>query len=83
MFTIIKNADFTESLDSNPYIFRHYDINKFSLFVNRKRVPSKGISQDMDQEKSSVMGYRTLFERSGIHNSNSELQLTHDMYING
>jgi len=29
------------------------------------------------------MGYRTLFEESGIHHSNSGLQITHDMYING
>ena len=37
----------------------------------------------MDHEKTSVMGYRTLFEGSGNHNSNSGLQKTHDMYING
>ena len=37
----------------------------------------------MDHEKTSVMGYRTLFEGSGIDHSNSELQITHDMYING
>jgi len=34
-------------------------------------------------EKASVMGYRTLLEASGIHHSNSGLQITHDMYING
>jgi len=36
----------------------------------------------MDHEKTSVMVYRTLFEGSGIHHSNSGLQITHDMYIN-
>jgi hypothetical protein len=29
------------------------------------------------------MGYRTLFEGSGIHHSNTGLQITHDMYIKG
>jgi hypothetical protein len=29
------------------------------------------------------MGYKTLFEGSGIHHSNSELQITHDMCISG
>ena len=29
------------------------------------------------------MGYRTLFEASGIHHSNSVLQITYDMYIKG
>jgi len=29
------------------------------------------------------MGYRTLFEASGINHSNSGMQITHDMHING
>ena len=36
----------------------------------------------MNHENTSVIGYRTLFEVSGIHHSNSGLQITHDMYIN-
>ena len=37
----------------------------------------------MDHERTSVMGYMTLIEWSGINLSNSPLQITHDMYING
>ena len=37
----------------------------------------------MDDENTAVMGYRTLFEGSGIHHSNSGLQITPDKYING
>jgi hypothetical protein len=37
----------------------------------------------MGQENTSVMGYRTLFEGSGINHSTSGLQATHDMYIAG
>jgi hypothetical protein len=37
----------------------------------------------MDHEKTSVMGYRKVFEASGIHHSNSGLLITHEMYING
>jgi len=69
-------------VDTNPYKFRH-DISEFSLYVNGRRVPSEGLSLDMDHEKTSVMGYRTLYEGSGIHHSNTGLQITHDMYING
>ena len=29
------------------------------------------------------MGYRTLFEESGIHDSNAGHQMKHDMFING
>jgi len=29
------------------------------------------------------MGYRTLFEGSGIHHSNAGHQITHEIYVNG
>ena len=44
---------------------------------------STGLSLDMDHEKTSVMSNRTLFEGYGIHHSNTGLQITHDMHING
>jgi hypothetical protein len=80
---MIRNTDFNGSVDTNPYKFRHYDISEFSLYVKGRRVPSECLSLDMDHEKTSVMAYRTLFEWSGIHHSNTGLQITHDMYING
>ena len=76
---MIKITNFNGSLDTNPYKFQHYDINKFSLFVNGKRVPNEDLYLDMDHENTSVMVYRTLFEGSGIHHSNSGLQITHVM----
>ena len=53
------------------------------MYVGGKQIPSEGLSLDMSHEKTSVMGYRTLFEGSGIHHSNSGLQITPAMYING
>ena len=80
---MIKNTDFIGSLDSNPYKFQHYDISDLSLFVNGKQFANEGLTLGMDPEKTSVMCYRTLFEASGIHQSNTGLEITHDMYING
>jgi len=37
----------------------------------------------MDHEKTSVVGYWTLIKVSGIRHSNTGLQITQDMYING
>ena len=51
--------------------------------MNGKQIPTEGLYLGMDHEKTSVMGYRTLFEASAINYSNSGLQITHDMYING
>ena len=80
---MIKNSDLNGLVDKNPYKFKHYDFSEFSLYVNGRCVPSEGLSVDMDHEKTSVMMYGTLFERSGIHHSNSGLQITHGMYVNG
>jgi len=80
---MVKNADFIGTMDTNPYKFQHYDISDFWLFVNVKQYPNEGLSLGMDHEKTSVMGYRTLFEESGIHHSNAGHQITHDMFVNG
>ena len=37
----------------------------------------------MSREKTAVMGYRTLFEGSGIHHSITGLQIKPTKYING
>jgi len=53
------------------------------MYVNGRQIPSESLSLNMGHEKTSVRGYATLFEGTGIHHSNSGLQITHDMYING
>ena len=83
LFTMVKNSDFLDSMTTNPYNLRHYDISYFALHVNGRQIPAEGLSLGMDHDKTSFMGYRTLFEGSGIHHSNSGLKITHDMYING
>ena len=83
LFTMVKNTDFIGSMETNPYTFRQYDLSNFAVFVNGKQFPNEGLSLGMDHEKTSVMGYKTLFEGSGIHHSNSGLQITHDMYRGG
>jgi hypothetical protein len=51
--------------------------------VNGKQVPNEGLYLGTNHEKTSVIGYRMLFETSGIHHSNSGLQITHEMYTKG
>jgi len=78
-----EKTDFLDSMNTNPYFFRNYDVTYFALNVNGKQIPTEGLDLNVGHEKTSVMEYRTLFEASGIHHSNSELQISHDMYING
>ena len=82
LFTMVKNSDFNDTLDTNPFMLKHYDINHFALFVNGKQVHNEGLTLGMDHEKTSVMGSRTLFEGSLIHQLDSGLQITHYIYIN-
>jgi hypothetical protein len=55
----------------------------FAMYANGKQIASGGLHLNMGHEKTSVMGYRTLFEASVIHHSNTGLQITHEMYIAG
>jgi len=82
LFTMVKNAEFISSQDTNPYKFQPYNISDFSFFVNGKLYPNKGLSLGVDHEKTSVMGYRTLFEVSDINHSNAGHQIRHDIFIN-
>jgi len=83
IFTMVKNTYFLGSRDSNPYNLRHYDLTNFTMYVNGRQNPSERLSLNMDHEKNSVRGYAILFEGTGIRHSNSGLQITHDMNING
>jgi len=83
LFTMVKKANFTGTMDTNPYIFRHYDISDFSFLVNGKQFHNEGLSLGMEQEKTSIMGYKTLFDGSGIHHSNAGHHISHDMFVNG
>jgi len=51
IFTMVKNADFIGSLDSNPYKFQLYDIRDISRFVNTKQFPNEGLYLGIDHEK--------------------------------
>jgi len=80
---MVKNTDFLGSRNSNPYNLRHYDLTNFTMYVNRRQIPSESLSLNLGHENTSVKGYAILFEGIGIHQSNSELEKPHDIYING
>ena len=56
---------------------------RFRTFCHVRRRQADPVRRPVSNEKTSVTGYRTLFEGSGIHHSNSGLQITPAMYING
>jgi hypothetical protein len=80
---MVKNTDFLGTMDTNPYNYMHYGLNYFGMYVNGKQIPPEGLSSGMGHENTSVMWYNNLFEGSGIDDSNTGLQITHDLYIKG
>jgi hypothetical protein len=58
-------------------------MNYFSLFVNGKQYPIKVISMDTSSQKTSVMAHNPLFDATGIHHSDTGLQIRPDMFLNG
>jgi hypothetical protein len=83
LFTMLSNSEFLGTLQTNPFKFQHFGLRTFVMFVNGRQIPSESLMLDTGHEKTSVLAYQTLFEGSGIHHSNSGLQITHDMFING
>jgi hypothetical protein len=57
-------------MNTNPYRFQHFGMRKLAMFVNGKEIPGESLSLDTGHEKTTVMGYKSLFEGSGIHHSN-------------
>ena len=50
LFTMIKNKDFTGSLDTNPCYFSHFIFNHITLFYKHRPIPSEGLPLDMSHE---------------------------------
>jgi len=71
LFTMVKNTDFLGSINTNPNYFHHYELSSFAPNVNGKQIATERLALNMGHKKTSIMGYRTLFEASGIHHSNS------------
>jgi hypothetical protein len=83
LFTMVDNKVFLGTINTNPYKFKLFGLRTFTMYVNGRQIPSESLTIDPNHEKSTVMAYKTLFRGTGIYHSNSGLQITHNMFING
>jgi len=51
IFTMVKNTEFLVSRNSNTYNLRHYDLTRFTVYVNGRQIPSESLSLNMGHEK--------------------------------
>jgi len=67
LFTVVINTDFLGSMNTKTYSFRQYDLSYFALNVNGNQIHTECLALNMGHKKTSVMGYKSHFEMSGIH----------------
>lgn len=69
---------------TNPFNFKHNNIQNFSLVVNGELVPPKPLYFDFqNNNKISTRGYNTLFKALGISNSGSGHLVSKEKFNNG
>jgi hypothetical protein len=83
LFTMLRNVDFTGSADTEPYLFRHFGLNYFVMYVNGRQVASEGLSLNTADSKTCTMAYQTLFSGLEIHHCNTGTQITPVQFMKG
>ena len=62
----VDNKSFNGDKSYNPFNFKHYNINLFSIYVDGTQIPSKPLQPNF-KENLYVEAYHTLFFGCGIH----------------
>ena len=72
LVAFVDNDSFVGKRSKNPFNFKHYKCNMFSLQVNGVSIPSQPLTFDYTKDKPlSSRGYSTVFRNSGIHYYNT------------
>lgn len=80
---MLRNVDFTESAVTNRYLFRHFVLNYFVVYVNGRQVPSEGLSPNKVDTQTCTTTYQTLFCGLGIHHGKTGIYITPTQFIKG
>jgi hypothetical protein len=81
---LVSNKAFNGDFKLNPFNFKHYKTNYFSLYVDGEQIPSKPLQPNFaDGIEQFVLSYNTLFNGTGIHYSNTGNSISRHEYKNG
>jgi hypothetical protein len=84
IFCMTENAGYSGKRSKNPYNFKHFDINQFSLYVNGVAVPSLALETSFSEDALCfTRAYHTLFSGLRINHSDKGHQITKSMFNNG
>src|SRR5436190_655911 len=80
----VNNKAFNGDRTLNPFNFKHYGKNFFSLYVDGTQIPSRPLQPIFSQEEPLyVEAYHTLFSGTGIHFLNEGNSINRDDYSKG
>ena len=79
----VDNTAFNGARIKNPFNFKNYKINHFSLYVDGMQIPSKPLQPDFTKDMLYVEAYHTLFTGTGIHFLNEGNNIDRYNYANG
>ncbi|XP_070171501.1 uncharacterized protein F54H12.2-like [Polyergus mexicanus] len=80
----VNNKAFNGDRKLNPFNFKNYGINFFSLYVDGMQIPSRPLQPGFSPEEPLyVEAYQTLFAGTGIHFLNEGNSISRDDYSKG
>jgi len=80
----VNNKAFNGDRTLNPFNFKHYGINFFSLYIDGTQIPSRPLQPNFSTEDPLyVEAYHTLFSGTGIHFLNEGNSINRDDYSKG
>jgi hypothetical protein len=79
---MVTNAAYNGDYSKNPYNFKHFDTNYFSLYVDGEQVPSKPLQPHFEANNNKfVMAYHSLFSGTGIQFKDAGTVISRDMIV--
>ena len=79
---LVSNKAFNGSVDTNPFEFKHFNLNYFALYLNGDQYPAKPLTPNYAKDEY-LRAYMTLFEGTGILNDNRGHGIERSNYKNG
>src|SRR5215469_18321246 len=80
----VDNKAFNGDRKLNPFNFKNYGVNFFSLYIDGMQIPSRPLQPNFSKDEPLyVEAYHTLFSGTGIHFLNEGNTISRDDYSRG
>uniref|UniRef100_A0A336KME8 CSON012962 protein n=1 Tax=Culicoides sonorensis TaxID=179676 RepID=A0A336KME8_CULSO len=81
LFGMVPNSSYSGNFTRNPFNFKHYLLQTFSVYVNGNLITGRPLNFEHNDDNSVLTrGYETLFSATGIHFSDRGHQVSSQQY---